>query len=151
MIDYGTLCYWTDGCVQHGYVIHYRLMLSADYKNETCIEDESCVEVTTLWHSLRCIPEEVCVNVYFIAAVHSTSKYRRLLRIVDSRGNVNDHFFKPVKTTEMVTKNAPATEYPLGISLNQTTCQMNANTMSVVRAIATGPASSNCNEMVNRI
>lgn len=74
-----------------------------------------------------------------------------LLLKLESSGRANAHFLKPTNITELNTKTAPQIENLLGISLKNITCHRKAKTISADRAIATGPACSNCNDIVNNI
>lgn len=70
---------------------------------------------------------------------------------MESLGSDRAHFFNAVIITELTTNKAPNNENPVGLSPKNNHCQMKAKTMSAQRAIATGPACSICNEIVNKI
>ena len=86
----------------------------------------------------------------FHSSLHLPSTPRVLLTGEDS-GRARAHLRKPVSTTELVTRIAPPILYLLGTSSKNSTCHMNANTMSADRAIATGPACSSWRASVSKI
>lgn len=102
--------------------------------------------LTTLpWES----PNQL-VSTFSHMSLHLASTPRVFLRGEDS-GRARAHLRKPVSTTELVTRIAPPILYLLGTSWKNSTCHMNANTMSAERAIATGPACSSWRANVSRI
>ncbi|KAG5889871.1 hypothetical protein JTB14_018918 [Gonioctena quinquepunctata] len=75
---------------------------------------------------------------------------RFFLRLA-SCGSAMTHFRNPVNKTELITKIAPPIENLFGISLKNKTCHIKANTISLLLAIATGPACSICKAKVSSI
>lgn len=70
---------------------------------------------------------------------------------LEPSGSEIAHFRSAVNRTDAMTRTAPPTEYQFGTSLKNHTCQTKAKTISLLRAIATGPACSICKATVSRI